>query len=107
MPNVGSRKLLENDRVCVWELVLKPGETSPVHTHTRDYVFYVLQGAPAELFDSTLRSLGTGEVKSGDVVYFRLQDNETVVSDIACLPATHAFKNLSDHDYREILVEIK
>jgi quercetin dioxygenase-like cupin family protein len=106
MGEVGSRKLFENDRVCVWEIALRPGDTTPVHRHTRDYVLYVLQGAPAEVFDKDLNSLGTGEVRTGDTVFFR-QDGDAVVSDIVTLPATHAFKNLSNDTYREILVEIK
>jgi len=106
MSEVGSRKLFENDRVCVWELTLSPGETTAVHRHTRDYVLHVLQGAPAEVFDKDLKSLGTGEVKTGDTVFFRL-NGDALVSDIVTLPATHAFKNLSDDTYRELLVEIK
>jgi hypothetical protein len=106
MSEVGSRKLFENDRVCVWELALSPGETSAVHRHTRDYVLYVLQGAPVEVFDKDLNSLGRGEVKTGDTVFYRLE-GDAVVSDIVTLPATHAFKNLSNDTYREMLVEIK
>ena len=106
MSEVGSRKLLENDRVCVWEFTLRPGETSAVHRHTRDYVLHVLQGAPVEVFDKELNSLGVGEVKTGDTIFYRL-DGDAVISDVVTLPATHAFKNLSDNAYREILVEIK
>ena len=71
MSEVGSRKLLENDRVCVWEFTLRPGETSAVHRHTRDYVLHVLQGAPVEVFDKELNSLGVGEVKTGDTIFYR------------------------------------
>jgi hypothetical protein len=38
--NVGTRLLLQNDRVKVWEIVLKPGERAPFHWHTHPY-FYV------------------------------------------------------------------
>src|SRR5436190_22096975 len=37
---VGTRLLLENDRVKVWKIVLKPGESAPFHWHTNTY-FYV------------------------------------------------------------------
>jgi len=41
-PNVavGTRLLLENERVKVWEIVLGPGERAPFHWHTQPY-FYV------------------------------------------------------------------
>ena len=77
-----------------------------MHSHARDYVLYVLQGAPVEVFDKELNSLGVGEVKAGDTIFYRL-DGDAVVSDIVTLPATHAFKNLSNNAYRELLVEIK
>ena len=36
---IGSEVLFENDRVRVWELTLQPGESSPRHRHTSDYLF--------------------------------------------------------------------
>ena len=38
--NVGTRLLLQNDRVKVWEIVLEPGERAPFHRHIHPY-FYV------------------------------------------------------------------
>ena len=32
---VGSKKLFENDKVIVWDFVLQPGETTPLHQHER------------------------------------------------------------------------
>jgi hypothetical protein len=90
MSEVGSRKLFENDRVCVWELTLGPGETSPVHRHTRDYVLYVLQGAPAEMFDKDLNSLGVGEVKTGDTIFYRLDGDELVSNIVTSRPLTRS-----------------
>jgi hypothetical protein len=37
---VGTRLLLQNDRVKVWEIVLAPGARVPFHRHTHPY-FYV------------------------------------------------------------------
>jgi hypothetical protein len=42
--DVGSRLLLENDRVRVWELQLEPGEESDLHEHTLDYVLVQVAG---------------------------------------------------------------
>jgi hypothetical protein len=42
--DVGSRLLLENERVRVWELCLQPGEESDLHEHTLDYVLIQIAG---------------------------------------------------------------
>jgi len=42
--NVGTKLLLENDRVAIWELRLAPGEKERVHEHTRDYVMVQITG---------------------------------------------------------------
>ena len=42
--DVGSRLLLENERVRVWELCLQPGEESDLHEHTLDYVLIQVAG---------------------------------------------------------------
>lgn len=92
---VGTKLLFENDRVRVWELVLKPGETSPKHVHESDYVFVHLtksklalirEGEPEE----------TSEAPAGFVQY------TDVGSGIQ-----HAIKNVGDSEHREILVEMK
>ena len=41
---VGSRLLLENERVRVWELRLEPGEESDLHEHRLDYVLIQVAG---------------------------------------------------------------
>jgi hypothetical protein len=41
---VGTRLLLENDRVRVWELALEPGESIERHIHRLDYVILVESG---------------------------------------------------------------
>lgn len=38
--DVGTRLLLSDDRVKVWEIKLEPGERAPFHRHTHTY-FYV------------------------------------------------------------------
>jgi len=106
MSQVGTRKLYENDRVAVWEFVMEPGETTPVHTHVHDYVLHVLEGAPAEIFDKDMKFLFSGELKSGETAYFRIEGDE-LVADFGRLPATHAARNCGHTRHREILVEIK
>ncbi len=49
MPEVGTRKVFENDQIIVWELELKPGERLPLHTHRLNYIFYVISGSTIEV----------------------------------------------------------
>src|SRR3989442_11782887 len=38
MSEIASKKIFENDKIAVWELVLEPGKSTGIHTH--------LQGNP-------------------------------------------------------------
>ena len=109
MAGVGTTKVFENDKIIVWEFVLAPGETTPVHTHEHDYIFYVLDGAPLQVFDVAGKDLGTLDASTGSVFVLRMEGNELVgVNDPAVrVPATHAAKNTGTTRYREILVETK
>ena len=45
-PRPGARKLLENDRVIVWDFTWTPGQPTPVHFHDKDaLVVYLKNGA--------------------------------------------------------------
>jgi len=45
-PRAGSRKVLENDRVVVWDYTWKPGVATAVHFHDKDVVvIYLADGA--------------------------------------------------------------
>lgn len=106
---VGTTRLFENERTIMWEFTLEPGETTPLHTHEHDYVFYVLDGAPLEVFDADGKDLGTFDATAGSVFAFRLEGDELVSSDDKGLrvPATHVARNGGNTAYREILVESK
>lgn len=45
----GYNLLLENKRVRVLEIRLKPGEKSPMHNHPNDHVIYVVKDAEFKL----------------------------------------------------------
>ena len=45
MTEVGTNKLLENDDIVLWEFLLSPGEETPLHTHERRFVSYVVVGS--------------------------------------------------------------
>lgn len=44
---VGTEMLFENERVRVWEMVLRPGETCPPHRHRHDHL--LLYAEPATI----------------------------------------------------------
>jgi redox-sensitive bicupin YhaK (pirin superfamily) len=106
---VGTAKVYEDERVIVWELGLAPGESTPVHTHRHDYVFYVLEGATLEVLDGAGRFLHRNEAKAGAAFAFRLEGDNLVSTDGRGmrLPATHAARNAGTTRFREILIETK
>lgn len=109
MAGVGSTKIFENDRIIVWDFVLEPGESTPVHTHEHDYVWHVIQGSRLETFDEAGKSIGAFDSNTGDTFAFKCVGSELVSTDEKGLrgPATHSARNAGASRYREILVEMK
>ena len=109
MGNVGTTKVFENDKIIVWEFTLEPGEETPVHKHEHDYVFYVLDGAPLQIFDQNGADLGTFDATSGSTFAFRVEGDDLVSTDEKGhrVPATHKARNAGTSRYREMLVETK
>jgi beta-alanine degradation protein BauB len=101
--NVGTKLLLENDRVAVWELRLAPGEKERVHEHTRDYVMVQISGDRVAA-DFEPDSAGTwapyagtryeAEVAPGQVFYGDRGGIESAV-------------NIGDQPFFEIIIELK
>ena len=92
---VGTRLLFENDRVRVWEMVLRPGEESTRHVHESDYLFVYLTRSKLALMEEH-KEPETSEQAPGFVQYTEVGSG-----------ITHAVKNVGDGDHREILVELK
>lgn len=92
MADVGSKLIFENERIRVWEFTLQPGETIDAHKHEHDYFFYPLEGGTLEVTRASGVVRATLEV--GQVYYRSAGD-------------THAAKNVDDHRYHEVLVELK
>ena len=94
--SVGTRLLFENERVRVWDLRLAPGEETPFHRHSTDFLYVVIG-------DGELQTLFPGNtadpprpMKDGDV-RFREVPSESV----------HAAKNVGNTPWRNIVVELK
>jgi len=88
----GYNLLLENSKVRVLEIKLKPGEKSPMHNHPNDHVIYVVKDAEFKL------NFPTGET---DVF-------ELVEGQIKWIKAgSHQTENIGSTDGYCIVVEIK
>jgi predicted metal-dependent enzyme (double-stranded beta helix superfamily) len=101
--NVGTKLLLENDRVAIWELRLAPGAKEGVHEHTRDHVLVQISGdRVAADFEPDCAGTyapyaGTryeAEVTPGQVFYANKGGIEAAV-------------NTGDQPYFEIIIELK
>ena len=105
MAEVADKKLLENDKVIVWELQLEPGERTGVHQHQHDYIVHVIEG-------STLRATdANGEtndvpLNANDTFYFRIEGDIATSGDLQTT-ASHDAENIGSNRYREIMVEMK
>ena len=93
--SVGTTVLFENEQIRVWELVLEPGEASPVHRHEADYVFIGTTPGRIE-FQAAGQPPTTTEYEAGFVQF------TAVGSGI-----THQIRNTGQQVYREVLVEFK
>ncbi len=84
--------LMENERVRVLDIRLKPGEKAPMHNHPRDHVVYVMN-------DAKLR-LTFPDGKSGD---FDLKAGQTIWLEAG----SHATENIGTSDGHNLVVELK
>lgn len=97
--NVGTRLLLENERVRVWELDLEPGAKSDVHRHELDYLLVQIEGdriaaSPEPDSAGRYRDYIEAVCEPGRVSYIERGGIETAV-------------NVGQRRYREILIELK
>ena len=106
MADIATKKILENDKIVVWEMTLEPGEATGVHIHTRSYMLYVIEGSKVDTLDTDGTSLGAVEAEAGHTVYFELQGDQLLLGEKR-FPAKHDAKNIGTTRYREVLVEFK
>ena len=41
---IGDRVLFEDEHIRIWEMILEPGQRSPLHHHQNDYVVVIVEG---------------------------------------------------------------
>ncbi len=97
--DVGTKLLLENDRVRIWEMDLAPGARSATHRHERDYILVQIEGdriaaMPEPDTGGTFTAYVEADVAPGKTRYFARGGIETAI-------------NVGQRRYREILIELK
>jgi quercetin dioxygenase-like cupin family protein len=96
-PVIGTAELFENERIKVWDFVLAPGESLPMHTHRRDHVIVVVEGGDLEVEYGDGRRQAYSP-KPGDVHYAAPDGG----------PAdTHDARNVGTTRYRNLIIELK
>ncbi len=106
MGEVATTKLLENDRVILWEMVLEPGERTGVHTHHHNYIIQVLEGSQLRATDANGEGAIDLDFRTDDTYWVEVKDDKVVFGS-ASAPATHDAQNIGSGRYRELLIEIK
>lgn len=97
--DVATQLLFENERVRVWEMRLGPGESGRVHRHDLDYVLVQIEGdrmavVPEPDSGGSYRQYLEAPVVPGQTIFIERGGIETA-------------KNVGQHAYREILIELK
>ncbi|MDB5068122.1 MAG: hypothetical protein JWM18_4556 [Chloroflexi bacterium] len=93
---VGTKVLLENEHVRVWEVRLTPGERAPFHAHTRRYFWTVVDGGPGRQRsgDGTVR---VREYRVGESQYQEPSPDDVLIHDL---------ENVGDDVLRFVTVEL-
>ena len=85
MTDVGTKKVLENDALSVWEFFLEPGEQTPNHRHERDFVLYVIDGTTLQINDVDGNEVSTVDVPTGSALAFRVDGDELLFTVNPCI----------------------
>jgi beta-alanine degradation protein BauB len=84
--------VMKNRYVRVWEMVVQPGKSYPLHRHRYPYLSICLEGATLDLFDGTGRRTRL-TLRPGDVVW-------------EVPPEVHSVRNVGRTKFRNRLVEL-
>ena len=96
--DVATRLVHENERVRIWEMVLEPGERSPVHEHRLDYILVFLSGDGIGVSDLAIAMSGNDLVvgikdpASPAATFAQLTDRITLQSWVDALNRIETFQ---------------
>ena len=85
---------VENQKVKIVRWLLKPGEGTPIHTHTLDHVSVIIRGSSVQ----DVQTNGTTSV---------LEQKTGEASFIPGTGRTHSFANLGPETFESIAIELK
>ena len=89
------RVLVENDRVRVWELIMKPGDICHWHVHEHDHLLVVFEGCLVEARKAD-GTQGLREIPDGKVLF------------MPASPVAEIARNASpDRTLRELIIDLK
>ena len=86
--------IVENQKVKATRILLKPGEGTPLHTHSLDHIAVVVQGSTMKTVAPDGESR-TVEEKTGDVVY------------VPANGRTHSLANIGSSTLEIVSIELK
>ena len=92
--NLGTRLMLENDRIRIWEHRVPSGATGPMHLHRRPYFSTVVHGSSGDTLDPDGNVIEHFTLTPGTVLYV---DEH--------LPETHALRNTGDEEILIVTTE--
>ena len=78
---VGTRLLLENEHVRVWDIALEPGERVPFHRHRTSYFYRCHAGGPTLVRTPDGAAL-VYESVADEVTYHPIESEDVVVHDL-------------------------
>ena len=113
--DVGTQVLFEYDKVKVWNLILEPGEASPVHFHKYPCVIVHLEGLELQYHSRNDPGFGDNDVSQGllnesqvNAPYGTIQNRKYQFGEANYrLPDKHYVVNNGSETYKNIIVEIK
>jgi hypothetical protein len=93
---LGTRLILETDRLRVWEHRVPAGGTGPTHLHRRPYFSVVVQGTGGDTLD----------VRGAVIEHFTLSPGAVISYGEEALPETHALRNTGDDEILIVTTEL-
>jgi len=93
---LGTRIILENDLVRVWEHRIPAGQMGHLHLHRRPYLSIVISGGKGDTVGADDKRLDRFEVHPGDALWYGPEH----------LPEIHAFRNDGEEDIILVTTEL-
>jgi hypothetical protein len=94
---VGTKMLLSNDVVNVWDFRIAAGQQCHLHQHLLDYFFVNLKPSQTQALDEANQLRGAPQFQEAmQLTYVELAS-----------PAVHAVLNVGTEEFKQIIVELK